>query len=456
MQNRILVVDDEQEWLDILQLLFTRKGWEINTAGSGDEAWNRMSETCYDLVICDLVMPHMTGIDLLKRVRTVDSVLPFVIMTGAGSIQTAVEAVQLGAYSYITKPFKTQDLEILALRAVEHGRMHRQLEAAREKTVTDVMPLVLGSSKSMQEVLGTISKVADSSVPVLIQGETGTGKSLLASHIHGISSRRDLPFLTIDCGALPETLLESELFGHVKGAFTGAQFSRRGLLEEAQGGTVFLDEIGELTSATQVKLLRAIQEREIRPVGGNKPITVDVRFITATNRNLQEDVASGRFREDLFYRLAVIPIFLPPLRERLTDLILFVGHFVEKFNVRYGKSISGVSPAAMQLLFQQPWKGNIRELENVLERAVLLADQDLLTPDILGLHFSSTDKRDTSSAASVSLQQAVQSAERRAIQQALVITNGNRTQAATLLGIGRRTLYDKLDEYGLDAKRSDD
>ncbi len=454
MQYRILVVDDEQEWLEILQLLFTRKGWEVHTACSGEEAWTRMSETSYDLVICDLAMPDMTGIELLKRVRTVDAVLPFVIMTGVGSIQTAVEAVQLGAYSYITKPFKTQDLEITATRAVEHGRMHRQLENARDKNTPDVMPFVLGSSKAMQEVLGTINKVADSSVPVLIQGETGTGKSLLASHIHGISSRREMPFLTIDCGALPETLLESELFGHVKGAFTGALFSRRGLLEEAQGGTVFLDEIGELSPATQVKLLRAIQEREIRPVGGNKPVSVDVRFITATNRNLKEDVTSGRFREDLYYRLAVIPIFLPPLRERLGDLILFIGHFVEKFNARYGKSITGVSPAAMQMLFQQPWKGNIRELENVLERAVLLADQDELSPDTLGLQFSLSDKRDSggSSAAPVSLQQAVQDAERRAIQQALIITGGNRTQAAALLGIGRRTLYDKLDEYGIDAK----
>ena len=453
MQYRILVVDDEQEWLDILQLLFTRKGWEVHTASSGEDAWNRMSESGYDLVICDLAMSDMSGIDLLKRVRSVDAVLPFVIMTGVGSIQTAVEAVQLGAYSYITKPFKTQDLEITAMRAVEHGRMHRQLENAKEKASPEVMPFVLGSSKAMQEVLGTINKVADSSVPVLIQGETGTGKSLLASHIHSISSRREMPFLTIDCGALPETLLESELFGHVKGAFTGAMFGRRGLLEEAQGGTVFLDEIGEMSPATQVKLLRAIQEKEIRPVGGNKPVSVDVRFITATNRNLQEDVTSGRFREDLYYRLAVIPIFLPPLRERLGDLILFIGHFVEKFNARYGKSITGVSPAAMQMLFQQPWKGNIRELENVLERAVLLADQDQLTPDTLGLQFSVPDKRDAGGAGvPVSLQQAVQDAERRAIQQALIITAGNRTQAATLLGIGRRTLYDKLEEYGIDSK----
>lgn len=455
MQYRILVVDDEPEWQEILHLLFSRKGWDVHTASSGEEAWSRLSETGFDLVISDLAMPEMNGIDLLKRVRTVDPVLPFVIMTGVGTIQTAVEAVQLGAYSYITKPFTTQELEILALRAVEHGRMHRQLESARAREHNAVFPLVLGSNKIMHDVLGTINKIADSAVPVLIQGETGTGKSMLAMHIHDISSRRDLPFLTIDCGALPETLLESELFGHVKGAFTGALCGRRGLLEEAQGGTVFLDEIGELTLATQVKLLRAIQEHEIRPVGGNKSVTVDVRFITATNRNLQEEVAAGRFREDLYYRLAVIPIVLPPLRERQSDLLLFIGHFVEKFNARYGKSITGVSPAAVQMLFQQPWKGNIRELENVLERAVLLTEQDQLTPDVLGIQFAPIDRRASDSQNTpVSLQQAVQDAERRAIQQALIITGGNRTQAAALLGIGRRTLYDKLEEYGLDARRS--
>lgn len=336
--------------------------------------------------------------------------------------------------------------------------MHRQLEHTKKRDTIEALPLVLGSNRAMQDVLSTINKVADSAVPVLIQGETGTGKSLLASHIHSISSRRDMPFLTIDCGALPETLLESELFGHVKGAFTGAIFGRRGLLEEAQGGTVFLDEIGELTHATQVKLLRAIQEREIRPVGGNKPVNVDVRFITATNRNLQEDVAKGAFREDLYYRLAVIPLYLPPLRERTSDMMLFISHFVQKFNARYGKAISGLTPAAMQMLFEQPWKGNIRELENVLERAVLLADQELLTPDTLGLQL--VNRRGESSAAPanmpISLQQAVQDAERKAIQQALLITGGNRTQAAALLGIGRRTLYDKLDEYGLNQETKKD
>ena len=455
MQYRILVVDDEPEWLDILSLLFTRKGWDVQTALSGEAAWSAMGERSYDLVLCDLSMPDISGIELLKRVRAVDSVLPFVIMTGVGTIETAVQAVQLGAYSYITKPFKTQELKIVAMRAVEHGRMHRQLEHSKDREAESESPFTGAPGRTMQEVLATVKKVADSQVPVLIQGETGTGKSLLAAHIHKISQRRDQPFLTIDCGALPETLLESELFGHVKGAFTGAVFSRRGLLEEAQGGTVFLDEIGELTLATQAKLLRAIQEHEIRPVGGNKPVTVNVRFITATNRNLQEDVTAGRFREDLYYRLAVIPIVLPPLRERTDEMTSLIGHFIKKFNARYGKSIAGVSPAAMQMLFEQPWKGNIRELENVLERAVLLAGQDMLTPDTLGLQLSSGEARRPAGAdEGRSLQQTVQEAERRAIEQALRIAGGNRTQAAAMLGIGRRTLYDKLEEYGLETRKT--
>lgn len=455
MQYRILVVDDEPEWLDILSLLFTRKGWDVQTALSGEAAWNSMGERSYDLVLCDLSMPDINGIELLKRVRAVDSVLPFVIMTGVGTIETAVQAVQLGAYSYITKPFKTQELEIVAMRAVEHGRMHRQLEHSKDKAAERESPFTEAPGRTMQEVLATVKKVADSQVPVLIQGETGTGKSLLATHIHKISQRRDMPFLTIDCGALPETLLESELFGHVKGAFTGAVFSRRGLLEEAQGGTVFLDEIGELTLATQAKLLRAIQEHEIRPVGGNKPVTVDVRFITATNRNLQEDVVAGCFREDLYYRLAVIPIVLPPLRDRMDEMASLIAHFIKKFNERYGKSIAGISPAAMQMLFEQPWKGNIRELENVLERAVLLAGQDMLTPDTLGLQLPAGENRKSAGTdEGRSLQQTVQEAERRAIEQALRIAGGNRTQAAAMLGIGRRTLYDKLEEYGLETRKA--
>ncbi len=451
MRTKLLIVDDEQEWLDILQHFFSRKGWAVSTARCGEEGWSMLSESVYDLVLCDLAMPDISGIELLSRLRAVDGVLPFIIMTGVGSIQSAVEAVQMGAYSYITKPFKTQELEVLATRAAEHGSMRRRLELSRVKEEQQTPPMIVGFNKAMLDVLATVNKVADSTAPVLIRGETGTGKSMLAAHIHNASSRSGQSFLTIDCGALPETLLESELFGHVKGAFTGAIAARRGLLEEGQGGTVFLDEIGELTPATQVKLLRAVHDREIRPVGGNKSISIDVRFITATNRVLSEDIATGRFREDLYYRLAVIPIELPPLRERMNDFVAFVGYFVQKFNTRYNKSIVNVTPAAMRLLMEQPWKGNIRELENVLERAVLLADSNEITPDILGLHLGGNSRREVYSSTPVSLQDAVREAEQRAIMQALALTEGNKTQAASLLGIGRRTLYDKLEEYSISA-----
>lgn len=447
MQNHILIIDDEQEWLDVLSILFQRKGWSVSTANSGSEGFSALDESVFDLVLCDLAMPGMTGLELLKLLRTDNNNVPVIIMTGVGSIQTAVEAVQFGAFNYITKPFKTHDLEILAERAVEHGRMQRQLEQVQQESYSESKHMVLGTGKAMQDILSTINKIAPSVAPVLIQGETGTGKSILAKHIHNLSDRASAPFMTIDCGALPENLLESELFGHTKGAFTGAINARRGLLEEAQGGTVFLDEIGELSPSMQVKILRSIQEHEIRPLGGNKSININVRFITATNRNLSEEVKKGTFREDLYYRLAVISLVLPPLRERLDDIILFVGHFISKFNARYGKNITNVTPAAMYIIMDQPWRGNIRELENVLERAVLLSAGDSITPADLGINLGDMPQNLQSEQQALPLQKAVQEAEKRAILQALTIAGDNRTQAAALLGIGRRTLYDKLEEY---------
>lgn len=451
MASKILIVDDEQEWLDILGLLFSRKGYEVYTEASGEAGWAAISETMFDLVICDLALPDISGIELLKRVRTSDKNLPFIIMTGVGSIETAVAAVQMGAYHYITKPFKSQDLEILASRALEHGQLHRKLDSCNKpREEDDCPPMILGAYRAVQELMVTIDKISDSDVPVLIQGETGTGKSLLAKIIHESSSRSGRALLTVDCGALPENLLESELFGHVKGAFTGAVSARRGLFEEAQGGTVFLDEIGELTPAMQVKLLRAIQELEIKPVGSNKQVPINVRFITASNKDLQKEVEAGAFREDLYYRLAVIPLHLPPLRERRDDIILFVGHFVQKFNQRYNKKIVAVSPSVLQVLLEQPWKGNIRELENVIERAVLLAEERSISMENLGLRIPCVPPGEKEQAVNpVSLRQAVVDAEKRAIQQALAITNGNRSKAANILGIGRRTIYDKITEYSL-------
>ena len=454
MKTDILIIDDESEWLDTLGVLFGLQGWNVRAELSGARALKTLEEQEFDLILCDLAMPGMSGLDLLKRLRADGNRTPFIVMTGVGTIKSAVEAMQFGAYNYITKPFDADELELLARRAVEYGRLNRRIEAsARRDEVGAVAPL-MGAGRAMEEVLSTVGKIADSLAPVLIQGETGTGKSLLARHIHALSERREQPFLTIDCGALPENLLESELFGHVRGAFTGAVNARRGLVQEAEGGTVFLDEIGELSPGMQVKLLRVLQEHEIRPVGSNKVIPVDVRFVSATHRDLAKEVERGAFREDLYYRLAVVPIHLPPLRERREDIMMFAGRFVQKYNARYGKSITAISPASLQILAEQPWKGNIRELENVVERAVLLAEGEVVTPGCLGLRPPAPAGPAAASGPipegeGLSLQEGVRHAERRAIIRTLALVDGNKTKTAALLGISRRTLYDKLEEYGL-------
>ncbi|MCG8643050.1 MAG: sigma-54 dependent transcriptional regulator [Desulfobacterales bacterium] len=450
MQIRLLIVEDEQEMLLFLKRFFTRKGYAVTGVASAEEAVGAFAETEYDLVISDLALADMNGLDLLKAIRVVDPVLPFIIITGAGTIETAVEAIQSGAFHYLTKPFKRKDLEILVKRAVEFGLMHRRLSRMHEAESARERPLIMGENREMQQVVRTVEKVARSDTSVLIEGETGTGKSLLARHIHQTSLRGNGPFITIDCGALPENLLESELFGHVKGAFTGAVRAKRGLMEEAHQGTVFLDEIGELKPATQVKLLRAIQEKKIRPVGSNQTTCIDVRFICATNRELTADVAKGRFREDLYYRLAVIPILLPPLRRRREDLLRFVGHFVREFNRRHNKTVSSLSPDVWQAILDYQWKGNIRELKNVIERAVLLTDGPMITADGLGIGLMESRTPGRSRSKPISLKKAVAEAERTAIRRALHLAKGNRSTAAVFLGIGRRTLYDKLKLYGIE------
>jgi DNA-binding NtrC family response regulator len=352
----------------------------------------------------------------------------------------------------VTKPFKRQELEIMAQRAVEFGMMHRRLSRLdeEEEEACDNL-LIIGESRPMKKVMAIIEKVSASDTSVLIQGETGTGKTMLARHIHSLSNRNQGPFVTIDCGALPENLLESELFGHVKGAFTGAIRAKRGLLEEAHSGTVFLDEIGELPPQTQVKLLRAIQELEIRPVGGNHPIKIDVRFISATNRDLKKEVDTGGFREDLYYRLSLIPLNLPALRERREDLLQFVGQFVREFNQRHNKDVTKLSPTVLRKIMELPWKGNIRELKNMIERAVLLSDGSLIDSECFGA--GGMDKEfacEDSSSEPVLLKKAVEEAEKNAIRRALRLAEGNRSKAAVFLGIGRRTLYDKLAHYQME------
>jgi DNA-binding NtrC family response regulator len=454
---RLLIVEDEPEMLFFLKRFFQRKGYLVTAVASGEDAWAALSVTEYDLVISDLILEKMSGIELLKKARAIDRDLPFIIITGAGSIESAVEAIKIGAFHYVTKPFKRQELEITVQRAVEFGRMNRRLSRLNEKAVTETGLFIIGKTRQMNRIVSIIEKVADSDTPVLIQGETGTGKTMFARHIHALSRRGEGPFVTIDCGAIMPTLLESELFGHVKGAFTGAVRAKRGLLEEACGGTAFLDEIGELTPQTQVKLLRAIQEKEIRPVGGNQIIRIDVRFISATNRDLQQEVKSGSFREDLYYRLSLIPLNLPPLRERREDLLQFVAQFVQEFNQRHNKQVTQLSPAVLQKIMNLPWKGNIRELKNVIERAVLLSDGPVIDSECFGAGGMDPNimehgaHGDTDPAGEpLLLRKTVEEAEKTAIRRALRLAEGNRSKAALFLGIGRRTLYDKLAYYQIE------
>ena len=452
MPDRILVVDDEPEMLQVMNRMLTSKGYKVHEAISGESALAAMEETMFDLVLCDLAMsPGISGLELLERVRLTDSVLPFIIITGVGTIETAVQAIQLGAFHYITKPFKRREIEIITQRALEYGKLNRKLNSIRFQD-EDIEPpqLVIGSSRSVVDLLRRVEKVSDFQATILIQGETGTGKSLLAKLIHEKSSRRDKPFITVDCGALTETLLESELFGHVKGAFTGAVSAKRGLLEDAQGGTVFLDEIGEVSLQTQVKLLRALQEKEIRAVGGNKSIQIDVRFISATSRKLAQEVSQGRFREDLYYRLAVVPLYLPPLRERLDDLPPLIDFLLKKFCRMYRKNVTLIKPEVLLKFHSMPWKGNIRELANILERGVLLAEGDCLTTDcIFSDIYSNAVSEEPALEKTVTLRTVIEEAEKKAIFLALKSTRNNRSEAARLLDISRRALYDKIEAYSI-------
>lgn len=452
MSDKILFVEDEPEMLQFLTRYFLRKGYRVTASASAEDAWTLLSETAYDLVVCDQAMGGLSGLDLLKMIRETDRDLPFIMITGAGTIESAVEAIKIGAFHYVTKPFKPGELAILASRAIEFGKLHRRLARIHADEDESERAVVIGKNRRILEIMQTIEKISGSDAPVLIQGETGTGKSVFARRIHDTSRRREGPFVTIDCGALPENLIESELFGHVKGAFTGAIRAKRGLLEEADGGTIFLDEIGEMTAATQIKLLRAIQELEIKPVGGNRSIAIDVRYVSATHKDLQQEVAEGRFREDLYYRMAVIPLYLPPLRERREDMILFVRNFVRELNRRHNKKVSKVDPLVLQAFMEAPWKGNIRELKNVLERAVLLAEGPVITIDGLtpAPSFAARDVADGNEKRPATLKKAVEAAERRTIRNALAAASGNRSKAAKILGIGRRTLYAKMEAYSIE------
>ncbi len=439
-KSNLLIVDDEAIVHESLGHWFRDEGYEVGTAESAHEALTRLTERRWDLALIDIKMPGTDGIELQRRLHEIDPELIVIIMTGYASVETAVQALKNGAYDYVTKPFDPDDIAHVVKNALSHRRAEK--EAARLKeTVGEVLrpPDLIGQSAAMKKVFEAIETVAGTDATVLVTGESGTGKELVARAIHGMSPRRFNPLVAIHCGALTETLLESELFGHEKGAFTGAQYRKKGKFEIAEGGTVFLDEIGDISLKTQTDLLRVLQEREIVRVGGNQPIKVDFRCIAATNKDLEKLIEEGKFRPDLFYRLNVFRIEIPALRGRKEDIPLLVDHFVRKFSASMNKRIANVAPSAMSLLQDYDWPGNVRELENAVERAMVVASEpQLREPDFtLKLKPQEAETGKT-----------LEDIERLHILRVLEECGGNQTRAAEVLDIDRVTLYNKLKKYG--------
>lgn len=449
----ILVVDDEAEMRELVRDVLKDRGHDVSVAEHGEDALKQLAERDFSVVVTDLRMKELPGIELLTEVKRIYPHINVILMTAFGTVETAVEAMKQGAYDYLIKPVKTDELVAVAERAVQEVALRREVEHLRQAVLREYsFHQILGKSKVMRDVFDLIRRVADSPTNVLITGESGTGKELVAKAIHFNSERRAAPFVPINCAAIPEALLESELFGHLKGAFTDAKTDKRGLFEEAHKGSLFLDEISELPLMLQAKLLRAIQEREIRRVGATRSVPVDVRIIASTNLSLEEEVKAKRFREDLYYRLNVIEIHMPPLRDRRDDIPLLAEAFLKKYAEESRKQVGGISETALALMVDYAWPGNVRELENVIERAVTLARGDKVGPADLpeGIQGSRGDRRVIDEAVERHL--SLDEVEREYILRILDKTGGNKYQAAQILGIDRKTLYRKLGEIQEKAK----
>jgi len=438
-QNRLLIVDDELSVRDSLGKWFREEGYEIGTAASASEALTRLAEHSWDAALVDIKMHGTDGIELQRRMHEVDPDLMVIMMTGYASVETAVAALKNGAYDYVTKPLDPDEIAHLVKNALSHKKTEKENVLLRETVAEVARPEeMVGQSVAMKKVFDAIETVGPTDATVLITGESGTGKELVARAIHQASPRRFHPLVVIHCGALTETLLESELFGHEKGAFTGAQYRKKGKFEIAEGGTVFLDEIGDISLKTQTDLLRVLQEHEIVRVGGNQSFKVDFRCVAATNRDLEQLIEEGKFRPDLFYRLNIFRIELPPLRDRREDIPLLVNRFVQKFSLQMNKKINRVSPEAMDLLQQQPWVGNVRELENAVERAMVVAQEpEIHQQDFV---FKSTAPNGVS--------KSLEDIEKAHILRVLESCNWNQSRTAEVLDIDRVTLHHKLKKYG--------
>jgi two-component system response regulator AtoC len=453
---RVLIVDDERKMRRLLQILLEQMGLESVPAANGEEALERFRTEKVDVVLTDLKMPGMSGVDLLAKIRAVDADVPVIVLTAHGTVQTAVAAMKQGAFDYILKPFDVQAIELVIRNALEMGRYRTENRFLKEQVSTTAFEDLVGGSPAMQTVYELVRQVAPAKTAVLITGETGTGKELVARAVHNLSPRRDKLFVPLNCAAIPQDLLESELFGHVRGAFTGAQAERTGKFELADGGTLFLDEIGDMAYPLQAKLLRVLEEGVIERIGSNKPVKVDVRVVSSTNRDLAVSIGEGKFREDLYYRLNVFHIHLPPLRERGEDIAALAQFFLGEFGREMGKGMLRLTPDAPAALQSYPWPGNVRELRNLIERAAVLgtgpqidaAMVRLLLPPVQA-QLAPSEETPEPGGDNLQLEPAVEELERKLILRALGVANDNKAEAARLLGVSERTLWYKLKRYAL-------
>jgi two-component system response regulator HydG len=451
----ILVVDDDQAHRTMLKTLVSSWGYDISEADDGSEAINSVKQRAYDLILMDIRMVNVSGLEALEQIKSYNPAIPVVIMTAYSSVETAIDALKTGAYDYLIKPLDFNKLKITINRAMEHAVLKQENQSLRQSLASFFdRRNIVGNSPSMEKLLDTVAQVAPSEATILITGESGTGKELIAGAIHYNSHRKNGPFIKINCAAITETLLESELFGHEKGSFTGADRRKEGRFVQANGGSLFLDEVSEMSLLMQVKLLRVLQERELTRVGGEQVIPVDVRVIAATNRSLSALISEGRFREDLYYRLNVVNLTLPPLRERREDIPLLIQHFTEKFAAVNRKIIRGFTPQTMDHLIRYDWPGNVRELMNTVERAVVLARSEYLDDQNLPI-LPAADRIPVDnplSDADLPSGQLLAEVEKAAIRKTLESTGGNKSEAARLLGITRKTLQNKLKSFEINEK----
>ncbi len=447
---RILLVDDEEPSREALLLLLKNFGYAVVGAGSGEEAQKLLAPDRFDIVITDLFLPDCTGIDILKKVKELSPVIEVIMITGHASAETAVKAMKEGACDYITKPLNVDELRIVIAKAVEKKRLLTE-NVYLKKQLRDRYEFssIIGNSPAMQKVFSSLQRIIKTDSTVLVLGESGTGKELVAKAIHFNGARKDKPFIAVNCAAIPETLLESELFGHTRGSFTGAIKDKVGKFEAANHGTIFLDEIGTMPMHLQTKLLRVLQEQEVERIGSTKPVKLDVRVVSATNINLEEEIKRGVFREDLYYRLYVIPVNLPPLRERLEDVLPLAKHFIEKYCRAMNRPVLTISKEAVEALEQYPWPGNVRELENVIERTVALTESDHIGVDDLPRNLRE-DVLTRVTQRGVDLAKTLSEMEKRMILDALTLAGGVKAQAAAMLNINRTTLVEKMRRLGLD------